>query len=107
MRRLALFLCALAGAVLVQAFIRMVVAPGRRTATAGRDESGQEIGDWENEGGSLAVAGGTHGSAVPETSKPASAAGRSPREPKFEYAPGEEPRPREGEPTGWSHGELL
>jgi len=54
-----------------------------------------------------AVAGGTHGSAVPETSKPASAAGRSPREPKFEYAPGEEPRPREGEPTGWSHGELL
>jgi hypothetical protein len=55
MRRLALFLCALAGAVLVQAFIRMVVAPGRRTATAGRDESGQEIGDWENEGGSLAV----------------------------------------------------
>jgi lysine 2,3-aminomutase len=23
------------------------------------------------------------------------------------YAPGEEPRPREGEPTGWSHGELL
>jgi hypothetical protein len=32
----------------------MVVAPGRRTATAGRDESGQEIGDWENEGGSLA-----------------------------------------------------
>jgi lysine 2,3-aminomutase len=28
-------------------------------------------------------------------------------EPKFEYKPGEEPRPREGEPTGWSHGELL
>jgi lysine 2,3-aminomutase len=28
-------------------------------------------------------------------------------EPKFEYAPGEEPRPREGEATGWSHGELL
>ena len=55
MRRLALFLCALAGAVLVQAFIRMLVAPRRRTATARRDESGQEIGDWENEGGSLAV----------------------------------------------------
>ena len=28
-------------------------------------------------------------------------------EPAFEYPPGEEPRPREGEPTGWSHGELL
>jgi hypothetical protein len=24
-----------------------------------------------------------------------------------DFAPGEEPRPREGEPTGWSHGELL
>ena len=24
-----------------------------------------------------------------------------------EYAPGEEPRPREGEPTGSAHGELL
>jgi len=23
------------------------------------------------------------------------------------YPPGEEPRPGEGEPTGWSHGELL
>jgi lysine 2,3-aminomutase len=27
--------------------------------------------------------------------------------PNREYAPGEEPRPREGEATGWSHGELL
>ena len=51
-----------------------------------------------------AVAGDPNGSAVPQTPE---AAGRSPREPKFEYAPGEEPRPREGEPTGWSHGELL
>jgi len=24
-----------------------------------------------------------------------------------EYGPGEEPRPREGEPTGSAHGELL
>ncbi|HEU6439562.1 MAG TPA: lysine 2,3-aminomutase [Terriglobales bacterium] len=32
---------------------------------------------------------------------------RSPRPPEFTYAPGEEPRPAEGEPTGWSHGELL
>jgi hypothetical protein len=28
-------------------------------------------------------------------------------EPGTEYAPGEEPRPREGEPTGSAHGELL
>jgi lysine 2,3-aminomutase len=28
-------------------------------------------------------------------------------EPKFEYPAGEEPRPREGEATGWAHGELL
>jgi len=55
MRPLILFLCALAGAVLVQAFIRMLVAPGRRTGTARRGEPGQEIGDWENEGGSVAV----------------------------------------------------
>jgi hypothetical protein len=32
---------------------------------------------------------------------------RTKKEPVFEYPPGEEPRPREGEPTGWSHGELL
>ena len=46
--------------------------------------------------------------AVSEPSGPASPteAGVA-REPKFEYAAGEEPRPREGEPTGWSHGELL
>jgi lysine 2,3-aminomutase len=53
-----------------------------------------------------AVAGGTHGSAVPATPDAASEPGAA-HEPKFEYAPGEEPRPREGEPTGWSHGELL
>jgi hypothetical protein len=47
-------------------------------------------------------------SAVPDAPGPASPteAGVA-REPKFEYAAGEEPRPREGEPTGWSHGELL
>jgi lysine 2,3-aminomutase len=28
-------------------------------------------------------------------------------EPQPEYGPGEEPRPREGEPTGSAHGELL
>jgi lysine 2,3-aminomutase len=39
--------------------------------------------------------------------QPPATAPVSPPEPKSEYAPGEEPRPREGEPTGWSHGELL
>ena len=28
-------------------------------------------------------------------------------QPRPDYAPGEEPRPREGEPTGSAHGELL
>jgi hypothetical protein len=28
-------------------------------------------------------------------------------EPSKDYGPGEEPRPREGEPTGSAHGELL
>jgi hypothetical protein len=57
-----------------------------------------------------AVAGGEQGAggAVPETSgSDSSAEPRAVRKPSFEYAPGEEPRPREGEPTGWSHGELL
>jgi lysine 2,3-aminomutase len=30
-----------------------------------------------------------------------------PHKPEFVYAPGEEPRPREGEPTGWHKGDLL
>ncbi len=55
-----------------------------------------------------AVAGGAPGAPVPETSDPASPdATDAAREPQFQYGPGEEPRPREGEPTGWSHGELL
>ena len=54
----------------------------------------------------VAVAGGTHGSAVPETRDPDSES-RARKDPVFQYAPGEEPRPREGEPTGWSNGELL
>jgi lysine 2,3-aminomutase len=33
--------------------------------------------------------------------------GSHPHQPEFVYAPGEEPRPREGEPTGWHHGDLL
>ncbi|MGD0861310.1 MAG: lysine 2,3-aminomutase [Candidatus Limnocylindrales bacterium] len=55
-----------------------------------------------------AVAGGASSSTVPETSGAAAAAGgESAGEPNAEYGPGEEPRPRDGEPTGWSHGELL
>src|SRR5947207_7382364 len=34
-------------------------------------------------------------------------AGQVPPGPKREYGPGEEPRPREGEPTASAHGELL
>jgi hypothetical protein len=33
--------------------------------------------------------------------------GPSPLEPQATYGPGEEPRPRDGEPTGSEHGELL
>ena len=33
--------------------------------------------------------------------------GAAPAEPEFVYGPGEEPRPREGEPTGWHDGDLL
>jgi len=71
--------------------------------------AGQPLGELEagsNEPSPVdAVAGGTQGSAVPETSDPAEAPRA--KEPVFEYAPGEEPRPREGDPTGWSNGELL
>ena len=33
--------------------------------------------------------------------------GADARGPRPEYGPGEEPRPREGEPTASAHGELL
>lgn len=57
---LMLYGCALAGAVLLQAFIRMLRAPGRtRAATtraAGEHSAGliDGTGRWESEGGSLA-----------------------------------------------------
>ena len=35
------------------------------------------------------------------------AAPTTPEPPKPAFAPGEEPRPRDGEPTGSAHGELL
>jgi lysine 2,3-aminomutase len=54
-----------------------------------------------------AVGADASGSAATEIAGAASAAGPLRRDPSFEYPPGEEPRPREGEPTGWSHGELL
>ncbi len=53
-----------------------------------------------------AAAGGPNGPAVPDASAPASTPGQG-REAAPEYPPGEEPRPREGEPTGWLNGELL
>ena len=34
-------------------------------------------------------------------------AGDAPANGKSQYGPGEEPRPREGEPTASAHGELL
>lgn len=61
---LILFLCALAGAVLVQAFIRILIAPRRRAASARSTESRQQLGDWENEGGALAVGSGSSVSTV-------------------------------------------
>ncbi len=33
--------------------------------------------------------------------------GSHPHNPEFVYEPGQEPRPREGEPTGWHKGDLL
>ena len=46
------------------------------------------------EAGEVASDGGEAGTATPATPAP-------------EYGPGEEPRPREGEPTAAAHGELL
>jgi hypothetical protein len=58
---LMLYVCALAGAVLLQAFIRMLRAPSRTmvaatTRAAGEHSAGliDGTGRWENEGGSLA-----------------------------------------------------
>jgi lysine 2,3-aminomutase len=56
-----------------------------------------------------------HAGAAGEAANPGAAeagntepgAARTKKEPVFQYAPGDEPRPAEGEPTGWSHGELL
>jgi lysine 2,3-aminomutase len=68
--------------------------------TAGEPRLGLEPGSTAGTPESAVAAGpnGAGGGAVPETVR---------KEPKFEYPAGEEPRPREGEPTGWSHGELL
>jgi hypothetical protein len=72
MSPLLLLLIALFGAVLIQAFIRVSVAPHRRWVSAGRPrvaiarraadaagasevESKEATRDWENEGGAVAV----------------------------------------------------
>jgi hypothetical protein len=59
---LVLFWCALAGAVLAAAYIRLLLSQRRPrvptewiAAIAMPAEPGQGVGDWENEGGSLAV----------------------------------------------------
>lgn len=72
MSPLTLLMCALIGAVLVLAVLRTRVAPQRRWVSPGRPriarawraarfaksaEAAAEIGGWENEGGSIAVAG--------------------------------------------------
>jgi lysine 2,3-aminomutase len=53
-----------------------------------------------------AVAEGQPDSGLPQASDTSSAT-LVRREPAFEYPPGEEPRPQQGHPTGWSNGELL
>ena len=50
--------------------------------------------------------GAIEGQAQPPLRVLAARRGRPPEEPS-EYGPGEEPRPREGEPTASAHGELL
>jgi hypothetical protein len=78
---------------------------GAIEGTAGQPVSALEPGS----GGQTpmgAVAGSPHGSTVPETSDSTETA-QARREPAFEYPPGEEPRPGEGEAKGWSNGELL
>jgi hypothetical protein len=63
--------------------------------------------------GTTGEAGGQRPAGEPPTlgagSSPESTgdAGSHPHKPEFVYAPGEEPRPREGEPTGWHKGDLL
>ena len=56
------------------------------------------------EGGDPAPAVAPPSAATPPAVAPPSAATPPP---KPEYGPGEEPRPRDGEPTGSAHGELL
>jgi hypothetical protein len=61
MHPLMLFLCALAGAVLIQASMRMLTVRAEQpvastpAASVRRPVPGQAIGDWENGCGSLAA----------------------------------------------------
>jgi hypothetical protein len=58
MSRLILLMSAIIGAVLVLAVLGTRVALTRRAARAAKSaEAAAEIGGWENEGGSIAVAG--------------------------------------------------
>jgi lysine 2,3-aminomutase len=51
--------------------------------------------------------GAIEGQTAPPQAKLASGQGEDTVEGEAEFGPGEEPRPREGEPTGSAHGELL
>jgi lysine-2,3-aminomutase-like protein len=55
------------------------------------------------EAGEVAASPGQAGDAAPGSAVPAPGSGA----PAPDYGPGEEPRPREGEPTASAHGELL
>jgi lysine 2,3-aminomutase len=56
--------------------------------------------------GAAAPGAASGGAATNRRPSPKRKSGR-PAEPQLVYGPGEEPRPREGEPTGWHKGDLL
>jgi lysine 2,3-aminomutase len=65
-------------------------------------------GEKSTSGAPAGIAAGGQPALEPGATSPApgDAPGR-PHNPTFVYEPGEEPRPREGEPTGWHKGDLL
>jgi lysine 2,3-aminomutase len=70
----------------------------------------QDPGKWVpyGVGPTEGTAGGPFPELEPSSNAYAPEAGpRTPAEPQAEYGPGEEPRPREGTPTGWHRGDLL
>src|SRR5688572_23516902 len=90
---------------------RMWIGPGGHGGAQGRGNTErhrlQEPGRWVPYGGG-AIEGSARRSlpTLPAATVPADPNGDG-KEPASEYGPGEEPRPREGEPTASAHGELL